>query len=119
MHSHVPSSSQSLKPRAHWHAPIRHSIDGPHGVPSGAWSPEKHPPAGLHPSTVHGSSSIKQLTGPIPAHVPPPHTSPLVHGSPSSHGPSSRGGYEHPVARWQVSSVHGLPSAEHPTKPVT
>ena len=78
-------------------------------VPSAA-SVCEQPLSKLQPSTVQGLPS-SQSKPPDPLHVPPLHTSPLVQSLPSSQGPSAAALVQ-PLARSQLSVVHGLPS-EH------
>jgi hypothetical protein len=95
--THTPTGS-------HVSVPL-HALLSPHDVP-GVTGVCVTPPAGVHPSVVHGLPSSTGTT-PVPLHVPPWHLSIGVHALPSLHVvPSGFAGFEQtPVVVLQVPAV--------------
>jgi hypothetical protein len=113
-----------------WHAPSTHR-SSVHGFVSAHWASSVHPPqpgigvftqpvTGSQLSSVHGFPSSQSRRNPPsgvppdpPTHAPSRQLDTVVHAFASSHGvPFTAGGFWQPEAGEQLSSVHGLPSAQ-------
>jgi hypothetical protein len=107
---HTLLSLQFSAPAPAWQLPPEHVSPVVQALPSShaavllAWA---HPEPGLHVSVVHTLES-SQFNVPAPGwQVPPPQVSPVVQALPSSQA-AVLFVKTHPVARVQVSVVHGL-----------